>query len=727
MATQPESHSDDLDRTDELPRLDVAAYEASLAKAAGEGLARTDTWAVEALQDLDEMAEVAQGEASPPPLRDSGGADASGQPGLNVARILQRMAQLEADIAAAHEANAALRKRNEAIQAARDEQLVRIRALETDNTRLAEHHALASGMQERFEQQLREQSQQTDGQLTELQSARFAERLRMDQEREEFRRQIAQMSVQVTALQQDNRKLQDQLQSSVALANRHAASLAALEASLGDEKAGATQLARQLAAKLTDYETLSSMVEVRNRDINDLARTRDDLQRRLERETASGIELTSQLALAERSLQESRTALLARDTSIAEKDSRLAQLTADLLRVSGELELLRQQHDAATQSLSQLDAAQAIAVADQENRRLELESQLEEAQRQTRALSAERNAALEQVGGLSDERDALLPASDQLVARSEELERTRSELTQLQSELTALRAEVSSQAEAARAREAESASLQDSAIRLRYSRDSLQEALEDAQRTIDGLRDEAQARTQLLNERTEELAALHTRFSEHEAAMRGLEQAMRARDELAGKLRAQLQTMQDERAIIAGQMEKSRARVKLMAQQIFQRDNHIAALRAELSARADALAAIRRDVDHVEADGDADADSFDELGQVLEPVGHDGYPIFLNSRLITVGRTSENDVCIPSKLISRHHARLLVGPDGVTIEDAGSTNGCFVNGVQVHSQVLHEGDVLELGDLRYRLTSRPPNDTRIRANVVPISDGRRAE
>jgi hypothetical protein len=41
--------------------------------------------------------------------------------------------------------------------------------------------------------------------------------------------------------------------------------------------------------------------------------------------------------------------------------------------------------------------------------------------------------------------------------------------------------------------------------------------------------------------------------------------------------------------------------------------------------------------------------------------------------------------------------------------------------------VMHEGDILELGDLRYRLHSRPTNDTRVRANVVQISDGRRPE
>lgn len=724
MATQSESHNDDLDKTDELPRLDVATYEASLAKAAGEGLSGTDTWAVEALQDLDEIAQSERQSATPPPppAPECKVAGASSDPPINVARIMQRMAQLEADIAEAHDANAALQKRNQAIQEAREEQIVRIRALEADNERLSEHHTLATGMQERFEQQLREQSLQVDAQLKEIQSARFAERLRADQEREEFRHQAADMGAQIAALQQDNRRLHEQSQASLALANRHQATLSALEASLGDQKAGAAQLARQLAAKLTDYETLSSMVEARNRNINELVRARDDLQQRLDRETAAGAELGTRLENVEMQLRENRSTLLARDASIAEKDTQLVQLRGDLQQVSHELEQLRRQNEATALNLSRLDTAQsessnalaqrleeisalrnslqaaedatakaqrelavaAVTATGQEKLRQELEARLDESQQRIDALTDERISAFEQVRALGEERDRLLPLSAQLIARSQELERSDAEVARLQAELTALRAEMASQSEA------------------------------------------AQARAQLLNERTEELAGLHTRFSEHGFAVRGLEHAIRARDELLDKLRAQLQTAQDERSIMADQLDKARTRAKSMAQQIFQRDNQIASLRADLAARAQALAAIRRDVDRIEADAGADADASGHFGQVLEPVGHDGYPIFLNAKLITVGRTSENDVCIPSKLISRHHARLMVAADGaVTVEDAGSTNGCYVNGQQVHSHALQEGDVLELGDLRYRMYSRPQNGTRIRTNVVSISDGRR--
>jgi pSer/pThr/pTyr-binding forkhead associated (FHA) protein len=91
---------------------------------------------------------------------------------------------------------------------------------------------------------------------------------------------------------------------------------------------------------------------------------------------------------------------------------------------------------------------------------------------------------------------------------------------------------------------------------------------------------------------------------------------------------------------------------------------------------------------------------------------------------MTIGRTSDNDICIPSKLVSRNHARLLVGPNAVIIEDAGSTNGVLVNDVQVKQQLMRDGDVLAVGDLKYRLRTRSDNDTRVRDNVIPFGDTR---
>lgn len=73
---------------------------------------------------------------------------------------------------------------------------------------------------------------------------------------------------------------------------------------------------------------------------------------------------------------------------------------------------------------------------------------------------------------------------------------------------------------------------------------------------------------------------------------------------------------------------------------------------------------------------------------------------------VTLGRSSECDVCIPIDEISRHHARLKVVPDGVLVEDLGSSNGTFVNNQRLHQPTrLMPGDELRLDTVRFLLMS----------------------
>ena len=66
---------------------------------------------------------------------------------------------------------------------------------------------------------------------------------------------------------------------------------------------------------------------------------------------------------------------------------------------------------------------------------------------------------------------------------------------------------------------------------------------------------------------------------------------------------------------------------------------------------------------------------------------------------ITVGRTPDNDVVIADVLASRHHAMLVPTGGGMEIQDAGTLNGTFVNGVRIDAAPLHEGDVVTIGNV----------------------------
>ena len=76
---------------------------------------------------------------------------------------------------------------------------------------------------------------------------------------------------------------------------------------------------------------------------------------------------------------------------------------------------------------------------------------------------------------------------------------------------------------------------------------------------------------------------------------------------------------------------------------------------------------------------------------------------------VIVGRSSDNEIFIKSKFVSRHHAQLVSDANGCVIEDLNSTNGVFLGEKQVKKYRLRDGDVVSLGvhelvyhDLRQR-------------------------
>lgn len=64
---------------------------------------------------------------------------------------------------------------------------------------------------------------------------------------------------------------------------------------------------------------------------------------------------------------------------------------------------------------------------------------------------------------------------------------------------------------------------------------------------------------------------------------------------------------------------------------------------------------------------------------------------------IVVGREPNCDITIPSRQVSRHHARFTPTPKGVLLEDLGSKNGTHYNGQFVTEPILlQDGDTVQI-------------------------------
>ncbi|WP_101720957.1 FhaA domain-containing protein [Eggerthella timonensis] len=77
----------------------------------------------------------------------------------------------------------------------------------------------------------------------------------------------------------------------------------------------------------------------------------------------------------------------------------------------------------------------------------------------------------------------------------------------------------------------------------------------------------------------------------------------------------------------------------------------------------------------------------------------------LASARLLIGRESKNDIAVHDVNASRTHAELRFEPQGIwTITDLGSTNGTLVNGREIATQPLSEGDRITIGMTNFTFT-----------------------
>ncbi|HEX2691131.1 MAG TPA: FHA domain-containing protein, partial [Kofleriaceae bacterium] len=81
------------------------------------------------------------------------------------------------------------------------------------------------------------------------------------------------------------------------------------------------------------------------------------------------------------------------------------------------------------------------------------------------------------------------------------------------------------------------------------------------------------------------------------------------------------------------------------------------------------------------------------------PVAGREFALFVETQ---IGRGANNDIVIASGMLSRSHTRIMFVGDHWMLQDLGTTNGSYVNGKQVRSCRLEDGDALQLGDAGFQ-------------------------
>lgn len=103
------------------------------------------------------------------------------------------------------------------------------------------------------------------------------------------------------------------------------------------------------------------------------------------------------------------------------------------------------------------------------------------------------------------------------------------------------------------------------------------------------------------------------------------------------------------------------------------------------------------------ASNDADGQARETRASRLVLEYDRGLEIPIDKEILTIGRASDNDLCIRDLRVSRYHARLIQTEQGLRVEDLKSTNGVYVNEARVDNRLLADGDTIAIDQNCIRL------------------------
>ena len=100
---------------------------------------------------------------------------------------------------------------------------------------------------------------------------------------------------------------------------------------------------------------------------------------------------------------------------------------------------------------------------------------------------------------------------------------------------------------------------------------------------------------------------------------------------------------------------------------------------------------------------------------------HQGQKVAVHlGETMTVGRSSSLEISILDSRMSRRHFNIDATGAEWVVQDLGSLNGTFVNGISVDRVELQQGDVVMAGDTKFQISFLQGSGSAIRSSSVPL-------
>jgi pSer/pThr/pTyr-binding forkhead associated (FHA) protein len=96
--------------------------------------------------------------------------------------------------------------------------------------------------------------------------------------------------------------------------------------------------------------------------------------------------------------------------------------------------------------------------------------------------------------------------------------------------------------------------------------------------------------------------------------------------------------------------------------------------------------------------------------------------VSISGDVTVIGRREDCDLRISHIDVSRRHCRIMKEPDGLRVEDLGSSNGTLVNEKKVGEALIGPGDRLRVGPVTFvvQIDGQPPEDEIVDPTAPPI-------
>ena len=227
---------------------------------------------------------------------------------------------------------------------------------------------------------------------------------------------------------------------------------------------------------------------------------------------------------------------------------------------------------------------------------------------------------------------------------------------------------------------------------------------------------------------------LQTKYDEHQKESVEVWAELKRDKDALDEARAQLAEREKQVAELEEDTKVFADEIGTMRDELIAKNQHIASLETELSVRKETITLLDKNVqrikdmdNHIQGLGEEIADKSNRGRQpasasasapvrdvVRMIVAHNGgqkirFPLTKES--MTIGRSMDNDIQLRAQCVSRNHARIFFTDDGVMIEDLGSKNGIFVNNKAVGSLELHNGDRVDIGEVKFEYVDLDEQDS----------------